>query len=187
MEAVTDFIFLEFKITVNGDCSYEMKRHLFLGKKAITNLEDSVWKSRANKVLYSQSEVKSLIRVRLFATPWPAAFPTMGFFSPRLLRPWDFQARILEWVTISFSRRSSQPRDWTGSPALWADSLPSEPPGKPRWFRELSSCDFTHKETQVETGSIEIKELESKLLIPVLIFSSQSNTLDILLIHFKPF
>ena len=39
MEAVTDFIFLEFKITVNGDCSYEMKRHLFLGKKAITNLD----------------------------------------------------------------------------------------------------------------------------------------------------
>ena len=41
------------------------------------------------------------------------------------------QARILEWVTISFSRESSQPRDQTGFPALEADALTSEPPGKP--------------------------------------------------------
>ena len=42
------------------------------------------------------------------------------------------QARILEWITISFSRGSSQPRDWTRSPALQADSLPAELPGKPK-------------------------------------------------------
>ena len=42
-----------------------------------------------------------------------------------------FQARILEWVAISLSRVSSWPRDWTGSPALQADSLLSEPPWKP--------------------------------------------------------
>ena len=40
------------------------------------------------------------------------------------------QARILEWVAIFFSRRSSSPRFEPGSPALQADSLPSEPPGK---------------------------------------------------------
>ena len=40
------------------------------------------------------------------------------------------QARILEWVAISFSRESSQPRDRTRSPALQADSLPAEPQGK---------------------------------------------------------
>ena len=39
-------------------------------------------------------------------------------------------ARILEWGAIAFSRRSSQPRDQTGSPALQIDTLPSEPPGK---------------------------------------------------------
>ena len=39
------------------------------------------------------------------------------------------QARILEWVAISFSRESSQTRDQTRSPALQGDSLPSEPPG----------------------------------------------------------
>ena len=42
-----------------------------------------------------------------------------------------FQARILEWVAISFSRESSQPGIQPGCPALQADSLPSEPLGKP--------------------------------------------------------
>jgi len=45
METVTDFIFLGSKITVDGDCSHEIKRHLFLGRKAMTN-SDSVLKSR---------------------------------------------------------------------------------------------------------------------------------------------
>ena len=38
METVTDFIFLGSKITVDGDCSHEIKRHLLLGRKAMTNL-----------------------------------------------------------------------------------------------------------------------------------------------------
>ena len=42
-----------------------------------------------------------------------------------------FQVRVLEWVAISFSRGSSQPRIKPGSPSLQADALPSEPPGKP--------------------------------------------------------
>ena len=45
METVTDFIFLGSKITVVGDCSHEIKRHLLLGRKAIPNL-DSILKSR---------------------------------------------------------------------------------------------------------------------------------------------
>ena len=45
VEAVTDFIFLGSKITANGDCSHEIKRHMLLGRKAMTNL-DSVLKSR---------------------------------------------------------------------------------------------------------------------------------------------
>ena len=45
METVTDFIFLGFKITADGDCSHEIKRCLLLGRKAITNL-DSILKSR---------------------------------------------------------------------------------------------------------------------------------------------
>ena len=45
METVADFIFLGSKITVDGDCSHEIKRHLLLGRKAMTNL-DSILKSR---------------------------------------------------------------------------------------------------------------------------------------------
>ena len=45
MEAVTDFIFLSSKITVDGDHSQEIKRHLLLGRKAVTNL-DSMLKSK---------------------------------------------------------------------------------------------------------------------------------------------
>ena len=45
METVTDLIFLGSKITMDGDCSHEIKRCLFLGRKAMTNL-DSVLKSR---------------------------------------------------------------------------------------------------------------------------------------------
>ena len=45
METVTHFIFLDSKITVDGDCSHEIKRHLLLGRKAMTN-PDSIWKSR---------------------------------------------------------------------------------------------------------------------------------------------
>ena len=45
MEIVTDFIFLGSKITADGDCSHEMKRHLLLGRKAMTNL-DSILKSK---------------------------------------------------------------------------------------------------------------------------------------------
>ena len=58
METVRDFIFLGFKITTNGDCSHEIKRHLLLGRKAMTNL-DNIWKQEsyhfANKGPYSQS------------------------------------------------------------------------------------------------------------------------------------
>ena len=44
-ETVSDFIFLGSQITAVGDCSHEIKRHLFLGRRAMTNL-DSIFKSR---------------------------------------------------------------------------------------------------------------------------------------------
>ena len=45
VETVSDFIFLGFKITADGDCSHEIKRRLFIGRKVMTNL-DSIFKSR---------------------------------------------------------------------------------------------------------------------------------------------
>ena len=55
-----------------------------------------------------------------------------------LCHPMDYrvhgilQARLLEWVAYLFSRGSSQPRDWTKSPTLQANSLTAEPQGKPK-------------------------------------------------------
>ena len=80
---VTDFLFLGSKITVDGDCSHEIRRWLLLGRKAMTNL-DSVLKSRdiilptkvcvVKAIVFSvKVKVKSLSHVQLFATPWTVA------------------------------------------------------------------------------------------------------------------
>ena len=60
METVTDFIFLGSKITVNGDCSHEIKTCLFLGRKAITNV-DSILKSRDITLTTKVPIVKAMV------------------------------------------------------------------------------------------------------------------------------
>ena len=60
METVTDFIFLGSKITADGDCSCEIKRRLFLGRKAMTNL-DSLLKSRDITLLTKVCLVKAMV------------------------------------------------------------------------------------------------------------------------------
>ena len=60
VEAVTDFIFLGSKITADGDCSHEIKRHLLLGREAMTNL-DSIFKSRDITLLTKVFIVKAMI------------------------------------------------------------------------------------------------------------------------------
>ena len=59
-ETVTDFIFLGSKITADGVCSHEIKRHLLLGRKAMTNL-DSVLKSRDITLLTKVHLVKAMV------------------------------------------------------------------------------------------------------------------------------
>ena len=60
METLTDFIFLGSKITADGDCSHEIKRHLLLGRKAMTNLY-SVVKSRDITLLTKVYIVKAMV------------------------------------------------------------------------------------------------------------------------------
>ena len=60
METVTDFIFLGSNITEDGDCSHEMKRHLLLGRKAMTNL-DSMFKSRVINFSTKVHTVKAMV------------------------------------------------------------------------------------------------------------------------------
>ena len=60
MEAVTDFIFLGSKITLDSDCSHELKRSLLLGRKAMTNL-DSILKSKDITLLTKVQTVKAVV------------------------------------------------------------------------------------------------------------------------------
>ena len=60
METVTDFIFLGSKITADGDCSHEIKRHLLLGRKAMINL-DSAIKGRDITLLTKVCRVKAMV------------------------------------------------------------------------------------------------------------------------------
>ena len=60
VEALTDFIFLGSKITADGDCSHEIKRHVLLGRKAMTNL-DGVLKSRDITLTTKVCLVKAVI------------------------------------------------------------------------------------------------------------------------------
>ena len=59
-ETVTDFIFFGSNITADGDCSHEIKRHLLLGRKAMTNL-DSILKSKDITLLTKVHLVKALV------------------------------------------------------------------------------------------------------------------------------
>ena len=81
METVTDLIFLGSKITAGGDCSHEIKRHLLLGRKAMTSLA---------------ATAKSLQLCLTLCHPIDGS--PLGSHLSGIL-----QARTLEWVAISFS------------------------------------------------------------------------------------
>ena len=61
VETVADFIFLGSKITADGDCSHEIKRHLLLGRKVMTNLVDSILKSRSISLPTKILQVKAMV------------------------------------------------------------------------------------------------------------------------------
>ena len=119
VETVADFIFLGSKITADGDCSHEIKRHLLLGKKVMTNL-NSILKSRDITLPTNVCLVKAMVFpvVMYGCGSWTikkAAAAAKSIQScPTLCDPIDgspqgspvpgiLQARTLEWVAISFS------------------------------------------------------------------------------------
>ena len=85
METVTDFIFLDSKITADGDCSHEIKRHLLLGRKAITNL-DSILKSRditlPTKVRLVKAMVFPAVMYGCGFDPWVRKIPWRRAWQP---------------------------------------------------------------------------------------------------------
>ena len=62
METVTDFFFLGSKISANGECSHEIRRHLLLGRKAMTNL-DSMIKFRDITLLTKVHIIKAIVHI----------------------------------------------------------------------------------------------------------------------------
>ena len=96
METVTDFIFVGSKITADGDCSHETKRHFLLSRKAMTNLNSILKKQRhyfTNKDSYNQNYVFSSLTLCNHIDGSPPGSPVRGIL----------QARTLEWLAISFS------------------------------------------------------------------------------------
>ena len=92
METVSDFIFWGSQITADGDCSHDIKRHLLLGRKVMTNLGEG------------EGEVtQSCLTLCDPVDCSPPGSSVHGIL----------QARILEWGAIAFSRGSSRPRDRT--------------------------------------------------------------------------
>ena len=82
---------------------------------------------------FMKREKKVLVAQSCLTLLKPHDCSPQGSFVHRIL-----QARILEWVAILFSRGSSWPRVGPGSPALQADSLLSEPPGKPQIYEKVN-------------------------------------------------
>ena len=122
METVRDFIFLGSKITVDGDCSHEIKRCLLFGRKVMTNL-DSILKSRDITLPTNVHLVKATVfpvviygcerwtikKVAAAAAKSLQSCPTLcdpiDGSPPSSPVPGILQARTLEWVAISFSTK----------------------------------------------------------------------------------
>ena len=113
MEIVTDFIFLGSKITADDDCSYEIKRCLLLGRKAMTKL-DSILKGRDITLPTKVLVVKSMLFPVVMYGYAAAAAAKLLQLCPTLCDPTDgsppgspdsgiLQARTMEWVAISIS------------------------------------------------------------------------------------
>ena len=120
MEAVTDFIFLGSKITADGECSHEIKRHFLLGRKAMTNL-DSILKTRDITLPTKVHIVKDMVFtvVMYGCESWtikkaaaaaakslqscPTLCDPINGSPPGSPIPGILPARTLEWVAISFS------------------------------------------------------------------------------------
>ena len=120
VETVSDFIFWGSKITADGDCSHEIKRHLLLERKVMTNL-DSIFKSRDITLPTKVHLVKAMVFpvVMYGCESWTmkkaAAKSAKSLQScltlcdpidgspPGSPIPGSLQARILEWVAIAFS------------------------------------------------------------------------------------
>ena len=129
VETVTDFIFLGSKITADGDCSHEIKRRLFLGRKAMTNL-DNMLKSRDITLPTKVRLVKAMVFpvVMYGHESWTIKKAECQRIDAFELWCWRRLSRVL-WI----SRRSNQSVDAEAeAPILWPPDAKSQFIGKDR-------------------------------------------------------
>ena len=139
VETVADFIFLGSKITADGDCSHEIKRHLFLGRKVMTNL-DSILKSRDNTLPTKVWLVKAMVfpvamygceswtikkaerrRIdafklwcwrRLLRVPWTARRSNNQFILKKISSGCSLEGLMLKLKLQSFDHLMQRPDSW---------------------------------------------------------------------------
>ena len=114
METVTDFVFLGSKITADGDCSHEIKSHLLLGRKAMTNL-DSILKSR-----------DFTLPTKVFVAK------AMVFFSSRVWM-WELDSKG-SWVPKNRCFWTVVLENTLESPFYWKEMLPVHPKENQSWI-----------------------------------------------------
>ena len=158
IETMTDFTFLDSRITTDGDCSHEIKRHLLLGRKAMTKL-DSILKSKDITLLTKVCVVKAMIYpvVMYGCENWTikkAEYQRTDAFElwcwRRLLRvPWTARRSnqlILKEISAEYSLEGLMLK-LKETPILW-------PPGKKKWLTGKDS-DAGKDWRQEEKGTTE--------------------------------
>ena len=103
METVRDFIFLGSKITADGDCSHEIKRHLLLGRKAMKNL-DNVLKSRDITLPAKVHLVKAMVSFSSHVWMWE-----LDYKESWVSKNWCFWTVVLEKTWESLGDKKIQP------------------------------------------------------------------------------
>ena len=136
METVTDFIFLGCKITAEGDCSHEIKKHLLLARKAMTNL-DSILKNRDVTLPTKVYLVKAMVFLVLI---WTWELDHKESWAPN---NWCFWTVVLEKTLESplyckeiksFNPKRSQPWIFIGRTDAETEALILLPPDAKNWL-----------------------------------------------------
>ena len=136
METVSDFIFLGSKITVDGDCCHEIKRHLCLGRKAMTNL-DGILKSRGIILLIKVLPVKSYGFSSCHVWMWE-----LDFKESWVLNNWCFWTVVLEKTLESpLDTKETQPVHSKGNQTwIFIGRTDAEAETPILWPPDVKSC-----------------------------------------------
>ena len=135
METVTDFIFLDSKITADGDCSHEIRRQLLLGRKAMTNLDSVLKKQRhhfADKGPHSQGYDLSSSHVQIWE---------LNYKEGRALKNWCFPTVVLEKTFKNpLESKEIKPVNFKGNqPWILFGRTDAEPEAPILWSSDVNS------------------------------------------------